>query len=52
MEKALNMSKKRKSLPSLNICSGELKIHKAHSLPEGNNKIEEKKTSKTSLEPL
>lgn len=42
MENAVNTNKKRKSLTSLNICSGELKIHKAHSLPEGNNTIEQK----------
>lgn len=42
MENALNTNKKRKSLPSLNICSGELKIRKAHSLPKGNNKVEQK----------
>lgn len=41
MENA-HKNKKRKSLPPLNIWSSELKIYKAHSLPEGNNKIEQK----------
>lgn len=41
MENALNKNKK-KNLPPLNIWSGKLKIYKAHSLPEGNNKIEQK----------
>lgn len=42
MENTLSRKKKKKSLLPLKIWSDELKIHNAHSLPEGNSKTEQK----------